>query len=291
MIRFFSKHFLSNSIIFSRPSFTGINKTTMHWHSTIGVEQSVSNHNNRLRLMEDDYCSDHSTPFSIDIDQLMNELALETIKEFSNAHMMNSKTATLLLRQWIHLFQPKRTLEIGTFTGYSTLAMAAALDEQQNTINDTLLVSLEKDNTCLQMASRYLERAGLLSKVKFMQGDAFDSLVTLANEKIPFDLIFIDADKGGYIKYYDFILENNMLADNGVILADNVLYFGQVHRTAGYPEDQPIPASKNINKMARKVHAFNEHVRNDDRVQSVTLPIFDGLTIIKKKKKKNLLTN
>ncbi|CAO3599668.1 unnamed protein product [Absidia cylindrospora] len=209
----------------------------------------------------------------------MNELALETIKEYRNAHMMNSKTATLLLRQWISLFRPARVLEIGTFTGYSTIAMASALSAQSH----GSLISLEKDTAPLALAARYLERAGLSDKVTLMEGNALESLLNLANDKIQFDMIFLDADKGGYIKYYDTILEKNLLSENGVILADNVLYFGQVHRVAGYHEDQPTPASKNINRMARKVDTFNQHVKQDDRVQAVMLPLFDGLTIIKKK--------
>ncbi|SAM03884.1 hypothetical protein [Absidia glauca] len=246
-------------------------------HSTATVEQSVSNHNNRLRLVEDDYCNDHSTSFPPLVGQAMNDLALETIQEYRNAHMMNSKTAALLLRQWVSLFRPRRVLEIGTFTGYSTIAMASALRGQ-----DSDLISLEKDPGPLLLAERYLVQAGLSDKVTLLQGDALESLSILAKDQVQFDMIFLDADKGSYIKYYDTILENNMLTDEGMILVDNVLYFGQVHRVAGYHEDQPTPASKNINRVARKVDAFNKHVKHDNRVQSIILPLFDGLTIIKK---------
>lgn len=99
----------------------------------------------------------------------MNDLALETIQEYRNAHMMNSKTAALLLRQWVSLFRPHRVLEIGTFTGYSTIAMASALRGQ-----DSGLISLEKDPGPLLLAERYLVQAGLSDKVTLLQGDALE---------------------------------------------------------------------------------------------------------------------
>ncbi|KAI8339506.1 O-methyltransferase-domain-containing protein [Chlamydoabsidia padenii] len=283
MLRSFYKPALSLSLCcFTKHSrtITGTHPLKRHSqrsHSTATVERSVSNHTGRLRLVEDDYCRDHSTPFPPMVEQAMNELNVETINDYRNAHMMNSKTATLLLRQWISLFRPHRVLEIGTFTGYSTIAMASGLGP------DSHLISLEKDPAPLLLAERYLARAGLSDKVTFLQGDALESLLTLAKDQVQFDVIFLDADKGGYIKYYDTILDNNMLSDNGTLLVDNVLYFGQVHRVAGYHEDQPTPASKNINRVARKLDAFNKHVKQDERVQSVILPLFDGLTVIKKK--------
>lgn len=141
-------------------------------HSTATVEQSVSNHNNRLRLIEDNYCNDHSTSFPPLVNQAMDDLAVETIQEYRNAHMMNSKTAALLLRQWVSLFRPRRVLEIGTFTGYSTIAMASALLGQ-----DSGVISLEKDPGPLLLAERYLAQAGLSDKVTLLQGDALERQV------------------------------------------------------------------------------------------------------------------
>jgi caffeoyl-CoA O-methyltransferase len=119
----------------------------------------------------------------------------------------------------------------------------------------------------------------------------------------------VDADKGGYINYYELIMKHDMLSDHGVIVADNgnlfyhdwlrpkkkvlniqsiiVLYFGQVHKqTATYKEDSnnniAAEASKNIRKTAAKVHAFNQHVYRDPRVEVVILPVFDGISLIRK---------
>lgn len=109
----------------------------------------------------------------------------------------------------------------------------------------------------------------------------------------------IDANKSGYIPYFDYIMDHDMLADRGVMIADNgmcimeigedcvthvlqVLFFGQVHRVAGYGEAS-LEASKNILNTAKKAHKFNQHVLSDPRVQVVVLPIFDGVSIIRKR--------
>lgn len=111
----------------------------------------------------------------------------------------------------------------------------------------------------------------------------------------------LDANKKGYIPYFNLILDNNLLADDGVLIADNsmcfawskfgttansivqVLFFGQVHRAAGHEDHQTPDASKNIMKTAKICHEFNEHVRKDPRVTVLMLPIFDGISVIRKK--------
>ncbi|CAO3624239.1 unnamed protein product [Cunninghamella blakesleeana] len=285
---FFNKsHFL---LPFISPKYNKTNLkplflyNTMRWHSTVTVETSSSNNNNCLRLVEDDYCCDFSSPFPKLVETTLEKLAKATINEFSNAHMMNNKTSAKFLSQWIHILKAKKVLEIGTFTGYSAIAMASALNEINSNNEDHHLYSLENDPAPLKLAEKHLKEAQLSDLVTLMEGDAKGSLLSLVELNLKFDLIFLDADKGGYINYFDIIIDNDLLADNGVLLVDNSLYFGQVHRESGYDEPQTIPPSANIIKTGRKVASFNKHVINDPRVHVVMLPLFDGISIIQKKK-------
>ncbi|KAI8642183.1 O-methyltransferase [Parasitella parasitica] len=203
--------------------------------------------------------------------------------------MMVSSLQGKLLHNLVAIFQPQRVLEIGGFTGYSAIAMGSALAAKAT------LLSLELDPKHIEFAEKFVNEAQLQDKVKFRQGPAMDSLAYLGQTKpsnAKYDLIFLalDADKGGYIKYFDSILKYDLLSDRGIILADNVLFFGFVHKQAGHSDNQAEAdkekhesASENIKKTALKVHKFNQHVANDPRVESVSLPIFDGLTIIRKK--------
>ncbi|KAI8142473.1 O-methyltransferase [Fennellomyces sp. T-0311] len=192
--------------------------------------------------------------------------------------MMVSESQAKVLHQLVHLFGASRILELGTFTGFSTLAMATALRATDK------LISIEVDPKPHAVACQYIEKLRLQDRVDLRLGQAMDSLVSLANDepRHQFDLIFLDADKRGYIPYFDFIMDNDLLSDRGVIIADNVLYFGQVHRTAGFESDKPVEASKRIRKGARYVHEFNQHVLHDPRVQVVMLPLFDGVSFIRK---------
>ncbi|KAI7873013.1 O-methyltransferase [Spinellus fusiger] len=194
--------------------------------------------------------------------------------------MMVGEAQAKLLHQWVDLLRPQRILEIGTFTGYSTLAMASAL------LPAAQLITLELNPNHATVARDFIKKAGLCKQIELKQGPAKESLLSIVKQtpNIQFDLIFIDADKGGYIHYFDEIINNNLLSERGLILVDNVLFFGQVHREAGYHDPQPIDASKNIKNIAKKVHAFNEHVLAEERVEVVVMPIFDGLSIIRKKK-------
>ncbi|KAG0821381.1 hypothetical protein G6F18_012215 [Rhizopus arrhizus] len=109
-------------------------------------------------------------------------------------------------------------------------------------------------------------------------------IVALINESpgLEYDFIFLDADKGSYINYYELIMKHNLLSDRGVLVVDNVLFFGQVHGQAGFGHTE-AEVSKNIRKQATKVHNFNAHIAKDPRVELVILPLFDGLTLIRKR--------
>ncbi|KAI9319415.1 O-methyltransferase-domain-containing protein [Dichotomocladium elegans] len=227
-------------------------------HSTASLGETVSNDGGRLRIDEEKYSADFSSRFPAHVDTALLELGEETKREFRNAHMMVPETQSKLLHQLVHLLRPQLMLEIGTFTGYSTLAMASALRPGAK------LISLDRNEQAQAIAQRYLIKAQLQDRVELRCGLASDLLINKPSAKK------LDANKSEYISYYDF----------------PVLFFGQVHRAAGY---QPISsdASKNILNTAKKAHKFNEHVLADRRVEVVVLPIFDGVSIIRKVQSSN----
>ena len=157
------------------------------------------------------------------------------------------------------LLQPQRILEIGTFTGYSALCLAKGLK------NGGVLHTIELREDDAATANGYFQQSPDKEKIILHVGNAKDIIPGL-NEK--WDIVFIDADKTGYIDYYELILPT--VKQNGLIIADNVLFHGQV-------------LQENISgKNAIAIHAFNMHVKNDIRVEQVLLTMRDGLLIIRK---------
>ena len=168
--------------------------------------------------------------------------------------MMVGRLEGAFLSFVVTLKQPRLVLEIGTFTGWSSIAMALALPPGAR------LLSCDVNAETTAIARRYAEEAGVADRIEYFLGPAVQTLATLSG---PFDLVFIDADKDGYVDYYEAALPK--LAANGVILADN---------TFAATRDSP-----NREGIAR----FNEHVRTDERVESVLLTIRDGVTLIRRR--------
>ena len=156
----------------------------------------------------------------------------------------------------VFMTRAKRVLELGTFTGWSSIAMARALPP------DGKLVTCDVNEETTAVARRYAEEAGVADRIDFRVGPGIETLATLDG---PFDLAFIDADKESYVDYYEAILPK--LSPGGVIGADNTL-FG-----SGGPNDE----------ITEAISAFNDHVLGDDRVEAVLLPIRDGLTLIRRR--------
>ncbi|KAI7847532.1 O-methyltransferase [Circinella umbellata] len=195
---------------------------------------------------------------------------------------MTTETQRKLLFQTVKLFRCSRILEIGTFTGVATIAMAAAIQP-----SDGKLITLEINPKAMTLAQKHAKKLKYLNdRIDFVLGPAMESLIRITKEQPnkQYDLVFIDADKDKYASYFDFIMNNNLLSDNGVIIVDNVLFFGQVHRQAGYDDIKPINFKIDIPGMAKKIHEFNQHVLKDKRVEVVILPTFDGISIISKRK-------
>lgn len=155
----------------------------------------------------------------------------------------------------------RRAVEVGTFTGYSALCIARGLPA------DGRLLCCDVSEEWTAIARRYWDRAGLADRIELRLGPAAETLAALPAEPV-FDLAFIDADKGGYPAYYEAILPR--LRPGGLILVDNVLWFGRVADPAADDE------------ATAQIRAFNAKVAADPRVEAVLLPIGDGLTIVRK---------
>ncbi|WP_301931463.1 O-methyltransferase [Ferruginibacter sp.] len=191
---------------------------------------------------------------------LLNQINKETTERHQQAHLLSGHVQGRLLSFISIMLQPRYVLEIGTFTGYSALCLAEGLQK------DGELHTIELRDDDANTAQKNFMKAEKHKLVTLHRGKAIDILQTLPHL---WDLVFIDADKTAYIEYYEKIVPQ--LSDKGVIIADNVLFHGQVL-------DQP-PKGKN----AIAIHEFNKHVLNDERVEQVMLTIRDGLLIIKKK--------
>lgn len=179
--------------------------------------------------------------FTTPPDHYLAELAADTEAEFG-PRMLSGPVVGRLLETLVFLAQPRLVLEIGTYTGYSALAMARALPP------DGRIITLEADPAHAAFARRRLERHG---RIAIREGDALDSIAQLDG---PFDLVFLDAAKSAYVDHYEAVLPK--LAPRGLIVADDTLF--------------------------DSVQPFNEHVAADERVVQVLLPFDDGVTIVRR---------
>ena len=175
--------------------------------------------------------------------------------------MQISITQAYFMQLLIKINNVKQILEIGTFTGYSSLSMALAL-------GDGFITCLDKNKKTSELANNFFKKANVDKKINLIVGDATESLNNLININKKFDLIFIDADKENYIKYYDLCF--HLISNKGLILIDNVLWKGEV-----------IDKNKN-DRITNIIRDFNTYIKNDDRIEKTILPIGDGLTICRK---------
>lgn len=204
----------------------------------------------------DDYIAAHSSPEGDYLYRLFRATHVEILApQMASGHIQGR-----LLKFIVKMIRPKRILEIGTFTGYSALCMAEGLDEGSK------IITFEVEDELEDFTRRWIDGSEHASKVEFMIGDALEIVPGMGER---FDMVFIDGNKREYIKYYELAME--YLNDGGWILADNTLWDGHVI------EQERQDAQTN------GVRAFNDLVRNDERVEVVMLPLRDGLTIIRKK--------
>jgi caffeoyl-CoA O-methyltransferase len=199
------------------------------------------------------YAEQHSSPE----DELFRRLAAETREVSELPQMMVGLLEGRFLAVLVRLLRARRVLELGTFTGYSSISMAQALPP------DGRLITCDVNEETTAIARRYADEAGIVDRIDYRLGPALETIAGLDGE---FDLIFIDADKGNYVNYYEATLP--LLARTGVMIVDNTLWSGRVADPA--EDDESV----------RAIRALNDSVRDDPRVDNVLLTVRDGMNLV-----------
>jgi predicted O-methyltransferase YrrM len=202
------------------------------------------------------YLNQHTTPVS----DLLNRLQKETFQKTTQPQMLSGAYQGRMLSLISKIIRPKTILEIGTFTGYATLCLAEGLPK------DGKIITIDRNEELMYLPKKYFDQSEFAKQIEMKIGNALEILEELDES---FDLVFIDADKSNYINYYEKVLEK--MNTGGVILADNVLWYGKVLEEAK-PNDKDTIILKE----------FNELVAKDERVDAIILPIRDGISLIRK---------
>ena len=199
----------------------------------------------------DQHCSDES--------DALQQLNRKTQTDVLMPQMLSGKVQGQFLQMISHAVQPNRVLEIGTYTGYSAICLAAGLQENGK------LFTIDINEELEQIVKTHVEKAGLQHKIIQIIGDATKEINNL-NET--FDIVFIDADKQNYSLYYDLVIDK--VRTGGFILADNVLWSGKI-----------IDEKKD--KDTQKLAEFNDKIQQDNRVENVIVSMRDGIMMMRKK--------
>jgi len=205
-----------------------------------------------------EYCDRISSPET----EVLKELNRETYAKVLSPRMLSGHFQGRLLSMLSHMIRPNRILEIGTYTGYSAICMAEGLAENGK------LITIDVNPELETRIRNYISKAGMENKIQFIVGDAYQIIRTLPDN---FDMVFIDADKQNYKKYYDLVIDR--VNPGGFIISDNVLWSGKVVDEVSLAKD----------KDTINLNAFNEYVSADTRVEKILLPVRDGLLIARKK--------
>ena len=204
------------------------------------------------------YIEDHS----LELNTIQKEIILHNEKLGDIKRMQIAVSQCNFLHLIIKISNIKKILEIGTFTGLSTLSMSLAMPE------DGKLIALDKNEKTSEIANNFFKKANQENKIKIITKPALESLNDLKKNNEKFDLVFIDADKENYKNYYDLSLE--LIGTNDLIIVDNVLWHGEV-------------VNKNSkDKLNSTIKEFNKYLNNDKRIENLIMPLGDGLTICRK---------
>ena len=203
--------------------------------------------------------SEYAESHSSDELPLLARLSRETHLTQVYPRMLAGNLQGTFLRIVSAMLRPKRILEIGTFTGYSTINLAMGMD-------DGLVHTIEVNPELEEIIRRYIHEAGLEERIILHIGDAMEIIPTL-NET--WDLVYIDADKPNYLNYYKILFDH--LRPGGFFLADNALWGGNV-----------IKPKHKLDKESLGIVEFNEFVQKDERVENVLLPVRDGIMMVRK---------
>jgi caffeoyl-CoA O-methyltransferase len=204
----------------------------------------------------EEYAEAHSTSMA----ELFGRLAAETREKTTAPQMMVGQLEGRFLAVLVHTLRARRVLELGTFTGYSSISMALALPTGGR------VITCDVDGETTAIAQRYADEAGVIDRIDYRVGPALETIATLDG---PFELVFIDADKPNYVNYYEATLP--LLADDGLMVVDNTLWSGRV----ADPKDEEA--------TTRAIRALNDRVLDDPRVENVLLTVRDGMNLVWRK--------
>ena len=204
------------------------------------------------------YAADHTSPES----KLLHKINRQTHLSVLKPRMLSGHMQGRILAMFSQMLQPKQILEIGTYTGYSAICLAEGLQPGGT------LHTIDKNEELEERVRGYFAEAGLTQRIKFYLGNALELIPAI---DATFDLVFIDADKINYARYYELVLDR--VRPGGYIIADNVLWSGKV--LAKY--------RKKLDEDTKAVLDFNKMVHDDIRVENIMLPVRDGLLVARKK--------
>jgi caffeoyl-CoA O-methyltransferase len=202
----------------------------------------------------------YASRFSSPTDELLQEIEKFTMQNRQQSQMLSGPVQGKLLELISCMINPTKILEIGTFTGYSALCLAKGLSPHGE------LHTIEINSADAEVSRQYFSKSLQSKQIILHEGSALDVIPALNHT---WDLVFIDADKVNYINYYELTLPG--LKQGGFMLADNVLFHGEVLE------------EKITGKNAKAIHAFNEHINKDERIQHVMMTVRDGVMLIRKK--------
>lgn len=195
------------------------------------------------------YCEKHSSS----LPEILGEIERYTHTYTTAPRMLSGEYQGRFLNSMVKIKNPKTILEIGTFTGYSAIAMASALTDNGH------LHTIDIDEEKEAIVQNFINKANLQDKITLHIGDAKNIIESI---KTNFDIVFIDADKKSYSNYFDLVI--NKMNKGGVILADNVLWSGKV-------------LNEDADESTKAIQSYNQKVNEDLRVESILLPIRDGI--------------
>jgi len=195
-----------------------------------------------------------------DESKILNDLSRETHLKVLNPRMLSGHYQGRLLSLISKLIKPKSILEIGTYTGYSTLCLLEGLEKKG------FIHTIDQNEELLNIQNKFFKRAKVSNRIKQYTGDAKE---IIKNLEVKFDLIFIDADKENYPLYYDLVFDK--LKSGGIIIADNILWSGKI-----------LEKVEKDDYATQSIINFNNKIKNDERVEKIILPIRDGLSLIRK---------
>lgn len=202
-----------------------------------------------------DYSANHTSAAS----SLLEKIDRETNLNVLRPRMLSGHVQGRILSMLSHMIQPKRVLEIGTYTGYSALCMAEGLSKGGK------LYTIDINEELEPIVQQYFDESAYTDQLEYLIGDAME-LIPAIDEKL--DLVFIDADKVNYLNYYELVI--NKMNPGGFVIADNILWSGKV-----------TSAPKANDKDTKALIEFNQKIHEDPRVENVLMPVRDGLMILR----------